>query len=723
MKRTIFFITILCIIIHSIAQQIPLKGVVTVQNSKTYTGKTQYVKNVEAMHPNAKSDVTDDEGKFTLNIIGLPPNTQTQIAINLSGIYHDFVVVNEKDLRDITLGRITPIGVYISKKGELEQRRAEMVGINMRKFEERIEADKKRLQKELDELKFKNDYLNARYRDIKDSLDIISKNETKMLERITEYAQTMVFENLDVRDNNYVKAYNCFSKGEFDSVSYYLQEQELELKHQKIVQLQEEAKKEEKLAAILTESARVKKEHSENSMNELIKEWLLLARTHSMQNEYEKTMNFYEKAVNADTLNIDNLFEYAKYLHFIREYTKAENYYLQCLEKYRTLEKENPNVYLTDIARILNRLAILHRAINEHQKALKEHEEALKIRRTLASENPKDYLADLAETLNSLAVLHTYFKEFTKALEINEEALEIRRKLATENPKIYLFDVAQSLNNLGRLYYYNENYAKSLEKYEEALKINRNLAAENTKNYEKVALCLGNLAILHKVIKEYSKALIEYTEALEIYRTLATENPKAYLETVARVLNNSGNLHEVMNEYPKALAEYTEALEINRNLAIENPKVYLVSVAETLMNLGELYQNNKEYQKALKEYEEALTIFQEFAAKNPKVYTEDIVRILNNISRCYLFTKAYTQSEQYARKALELDNTAALSKACMAHALLFQGHYAEAEKIYKELLPKIKETLREDFEKFENAGLFSEEQKNKVEKIKKMLEN
>jgi tetratricopeptide (TPR) repeat protein len=681
------------------------------------------VKNAEATHPNAKSDVTDDEGKFTLHIIGLKSNTQTQIAINLSGIYHDFVVVNEKDLRDITLGRVTPIGVYISKKGELEQRRAEMVGINMRKFEECIEADKKRLQKELDELKFKNDYLNTRYRDIKDSLDIISKNEAKTLERITEYAQTMVTENLDIKDNNYVNAYNCFSRGEFDSVSYYLQEQELDLKHQKILQLQEEAKKEEKLAAILTEYVRLKKEHSENSMNELIKEWLLLARTHSMQNDYEKAMNFYGKAVHADTLNIDNLFEYAKYLHFIREYPKAENYYLKCLEKYRILEKENPNVYLVDIARILNRLAILHRAINEHQKALKEHEEALEIRRALAAENPKKYFVDLAETLNNLAILHTYFKEFTKALEKNEEALEIRRKLATENSKTYLVDVAQSLNNLGRLYYYIENYSKSLEEYEEALEINRKLAAENQKAYNKVALCLENLAILHKTIKEYPKALIEYTEALEINRTLAEENPKAYLETVAGVLNNLGNLHEAVKEYSKALEEYTEALEINRNLAIENPKVYLVNVAETLMNLGELYQNNKEYQKALKEYEESLTLFREFAAKNPEVYTEDIVWILGNISRCYLFINAYAQSEQYARKALELDRTDEQGKACIAHILLFQGHYSEAEKIYNELLPKMKELLREDLEKFENAGILPEERKADADKIKKILAN
>ena len=612
MKRAIFYIVFLSIIINSIAQQIPLKGVVTVQNSKTYTGQTQYVKNVEAIHPNAKSDVTDDEGKFTLHITGLKPNTQTQIAVILSGIYYDYVVVNERELRDITLGRITPIGVYICKKGELEQRQADMIGINMRKWEERTETDKKRIQKELDDLKSKNDYLNVRYGEIKDSLDIISKNETKILERITEYAKSMVIENLDIKDDHYVKAYDCFSRGELDSVSYYLQEQELELKHQKILQLQEETKKEEGLVALLTEAVRAKKEYSENRLTELLKEWLLLARTYNMKNDYEKTMLYYEKVVSADSLNTDHLHEFAKYLYAIREYAKAENYYLQCLEKYRALEKENPNTYLTDLAQILNDLAVVHWYFKEYHKALEEYEEALEARRKLVAENPKVYLADLAQTLNNMAILHGNIQEFAKAEAEYEEALEIRRTFAAENPKLYFGKVAQTL---------------------------------------------GNLAILHYDTKEYSKALVEYTEALEINRNLATEDPKNYLESVAGVLNNLGNLHEVMRKYDMALEKYQEALEINRNLAIENPKTYLVNVAETLINLGDLYQNNKEYSKALKEYGEALTIFREFAATNPKVYTADVVWVLNNMSQCYLFIKEYTQAEQYAREALELEET------------------------------------------------------------------
>ena len=686
MKRAILFSALIFgIVINSVAQQTPLKGVVTVQNSKTNTGKIQYVKNAEVTHPKAKSEVTDDDGKFTLNITGLHPNSQTQITVTPHGEYAEYVIVNAKELLDITLGRVTPVGVFICKKGDLEQRQAEMIGINMRKLEERMEADKKRLQKELDALKQNNDYLNTRYSEIKDSLDIISKNIDKAFERIKEYAKTMVLENLDFKDDNYVKAYHCFARGELDSVSYYLQDEELELKHQKIIQLQEEAKKEKELASILTESAKAKEEFSENSLSQLIKEWLLLARTYNMKNDYEKTMLYYEKALHADSLNTDNLYEYANYLYSIRDYNKAENYYLQCLERYRALEKENPKTYLSGLANTLNSLAVLHKVNNEYSKALEEYEEALEISKGVTKENPKEeHVADLARILNNFGSLYLATKEYSKASEKYEEALEIRRKLAEKNAKDYLLDLSVTLNNFGNIHHFTKEYSQALEKFEEALGISRKLAEDN---------------------------------------------PKIYLSYIATILSNLANIHTNTGNYPKALEEYEEALEIRRELAAENPKAYLPDVATTLINLSFLLGTINEISKALEEGKAALKIFERLAAENPRAYAPYVVFVLNNLSGYSFLTKEFEQSEQYVRKALQLDSSNVTSKSNLAHALLFQNRYSEAEEIYKELSQPNAETgrapslLLSDLDELEQSGVIPEERKEDVAKIREILEN
>ena len=134
MKRIVFFITAGFYLIFAEAQ-IDLKGVVSVQNSKVNTGKSVYVPNAQVSSQNAQPNTTDNEGKFMLRFSGIESGRQVQILVTPYGVYKDYVVVNEKELQSITLGRLTPIGVYVCQEGELEQRKAEMVGINMRKLQ------------------------------------------------------------------------------------------------------------------------------------------------------------------------------------------------------------------------------------------------------------------------------------------------------------------------------------------------------------------------------------------------------------------------------------------------------------------------------------------------------------------------------------------------------------------------------------------------------------
>jgi len=89
--------------------------------------------------------------------------------------------------------------------------------------------------------------------------------------------------------------------------------------------------------------------------------------------------------------------------------------------------------------------------------------------------------------------------------------------------------------------------------------------------------------------------------------------------------------------------------------------------------------------------------------------------------------KDYKQSAQSARKALKVDNTQTWINANLAHALLFQGRFSKAEKIYKDLSQPAKDnntyskSLLEDLDELEKAGVIPEKRKTDVEKIKKML--
>ena len=774
MKRILLLSTLILGITVNSGAQISLNGVITVQNSKVNTGKTERVSNAQVSSQNAQPNTTDIEGKFLLRFTGMESGKQVQITVTPYGAYKDYVVVNEWDLNQ-TLGRKSVVGIYIAKQTDLDARKAEMVGINMKKYEERAERTIKRLQTELEVYKNNSDYMNVRYKEIRDSLQMVNQDISTAYKLIEEYAKSLITINLDEKEDSYVKAYNCFAKGELDSVSYYLKADELDKKYQNLLQLKEESEKEKALAKVLTESASLKEERLVAGMNDLIKEWLLLAQTASLQNKYEETQTYYEKALNADSLHTDNLFEFANYLSSIREYTKAEHYYRKCLETLRALEKETPEQYLHSIAQSLNNLANLHKAIKEYSAAMAEYEEALEIRRKLAERDPEAYLfgnaqtlnnlgslyTDLkeypkglkvceealeifenlaqndskvnvstAQTLNNLAILHFYIGEYENALKEHAKALEIRRALAQENPKLYLADVAQSLNNLAYLHNTIQEYPQATEEYGESMGIYKKLAEENPKAYlPDVAMTLNNLAFLHANINEHRTALEGYYEALAIYRKLTEEHPKAYLLTIAVILQNIVYSHFILEDYSKVLEECSEeALAIYRKFAEENPKTFLFNVGISLLNLAEVYQTFNKYEKSLEVSQEAWDILKNLIEEN-QTYFPYAMLALNNISGYSLLTKKITQAEQFARQTLEYDDNI-FYQINLAHALLLQNRYEEAEPIYRALAQALNEnnetytqTLLDDLEKLEKAGAIPENCKKNVEKIKEMLKN
>jgi hypothetical protein len=109
-------------------------------------------------------------------------------------------------------------------------------------------------------------------------------------------------------------------------------------------------------------------------------------------------------------------------------------------------------------------------------------------------------------------------------------------------------------------------------------------------------------------------------------------------------------------------------------------------------------------------------------------YQRTIAQHFTSISYYYLFIHDFIQSEQSAYKALELDSTYLLPKTNLAHALLFQNRFSEAETICKELSQTIyqdnetyTQALLNDFAELEKAGIISEKHKADVEKIIQML--
>src|SRR5262245_26742901 len=166
---------------------------------------------------------------------------------------------------------------------------------------------------------------------------------------------------------------------------------------------------------------------------------------------FEKTVDYFKQSLKA-AVTLDNVFEYAVFLHQHNDFNSALPFYEKALTASRGLAETNPQTYLPYVAMTLNNLAVLQKVKNEFQAAETAYNEALAIYRHLAETNPQTYLPDVATTLNNLAVLQKAKNEFPAAETAYNEALAIRRPLAETNPETYLPDVAMTSVNMSMFY-------------------------------------------------------------------------------------------------------------------------------------------------------------------------------------------------------------------------------------------------------------------------------
>ena len=108
------------------AQQIELKGQVSIHNSKYNTGSVQYVSDAYVSAPLTKPSNSDSQGRFQLGFVGLDPGTSITLDVEKSGLE----VVNRYDLQDVVIGRKTPLRVFVTNKGNLANAQTELYNVS-----------------------------------------------------------------------------------------------------------------------------------------------------------------------------------------------------------------------------------------------------------------------------------------------------------------------------------------------------------------------------------------------------------------------------------------------------------------------------------------------------------------------------------------------------------------------------------------------------------------
>jgi tetratricopeptide (TPR) repeat protein len=718
MKRIFSFFTIGLLAITWGQAQIPLRGTITVHNSREKTGKIEYVSGAQVDCPAAQPNLSDINGRFVLAVNSLQMGNRVSVYVFPPERYNGYVVVNEKSLKETVLGTDS-IWVSVCPADELDRRKAEILGINMDNYVEKKQyiRVKKQLKDEQEKVQRYSDQWNA----IQDSLRLIEEDEDRMLKELENYADQLVRINFDLFDENnpldisLKKAYQCAQRGELDSVMIYMQNCPEQL--QKALAEREKTRQKREAAQKVVDALTTVEQQQSRPIEKLVEGVVLLARTAKSQNNHADAEKYYQQAIQADSLNYDLVFEFAYYLNEIREYIRAESYFQHFLIHYEQLAQENLKVHLPNLGNVLNNLGVNYNIQKKYVKGESYHLRAVEIFEQLAQENFKIYLPKLVTVLNNLGVNYIDQKEYVKAEIYHLRALKIQEQLMQENAKIYLPNLGLILNNLGINYNVQKKYAQAGIYFLKAIEIYEQLVQEPPKVYlPNLGSVLNNLGANYKDQKEYAQAENYYLRALEIMEQLVKENPKVHLPDLASVLYNLGNNSNDQKEYVRAGEYYLRALEIREQLAQENPKIYLLNLVGVLNNLGINYDDQKKYTQAENYYLRALEIMEQLAQENPKIYLPSLAMALNNLGSNYKDQKEYAQAENYYLRTLEIREQLARENPKIylpdLATILYnlgdyyygQNKYAQAESYYLRAL-KIREQLAQENSKVYSPNL------------------
>lgn len=693
MKRLTVLYFLLHFLLQAGGQQSLVRGVVSIHNSETETGRRQYVANAEVKDEfgKAQSRITDNKGQFDLMYVGVADKATVSFGVKKQGLQ----VVNVDALSAVA-GQQEVVRISMAAPEKVDEYKRKIYNVGKGEAEKRLEGLLQSKNKEVARLQKSEQQNTTRLKQLADEVTLLEAQRKRVEEQAQDLARRYAPLNLDDASPLLRSAFLLFQNGKLDSALLLLQRANLSGKVDSV--LLEEKRIGQRKKELEAEKQKTEKEDSVKNQRkkDLTEALALKADMHKTNFQFDSAAQCFALLIRLDSLNATNLFNYAAFLKWLNQYDKAIFCFAKTLKLYREQTTDNPQTHEHHIAVAQSRLGALYSEKKEFAKAETALLEALQTFQHLAKSDTQTYEADLAAAQDNLGTLYSYkYKnEFAKAEAAFLEALRIRKSLAEADPQTYEVLVANTQNNLGALYGENKEFAKAEVALLEALEIRRRLVQVNPLTYEPdISMTQNNLGVLYLDKKEFAKAEAFILESLAIRKRLALTNPQTYEPFVARTQNNLGSLYRDKHEFAKAEELLVQSFLWREKLMNQYPGVYSAATVLTASNLLDLYTAvqdsfSTEVQKAVlpsawKTVDDKLFNL----AKSNKDVAQKYANYCGSHAWYALFAFRFKEAENAALRAFAADTTQVWIKTNLAHSLLFQNRYEEAIKVYGQLKP------------------------------------
>jgi tetratricopeptide (TPR) repeat protein len=264
------------------------------------------------------------------------------------------------------------------------------------------------------------------------------------------------------------------------------------------------------------------------------------------------------------------------------------------VEEYRIKAKQDPGLYLPELAKNLSNLGLSLGEVCQKEEAIKATLEAVEISRCLNEDPPMNRPILLGVILNNLGNRLYEQGKIKEALESTREAERIFRELTSKYGENTKADLARSLNEIGKYLSEIGEHQEGLKRSQEAVELSRQLVNKNPEmNLVLLAESLHNLGLGLRDGGQLKEALEKTKEAADLFRGLVKEKPE-FLPDLSQSLDHIGMWSLELGQYDEAYQNVHEAVELRTGLAAENPQKYLADFGSSLDHLEAILKKKRE---------------------------------------------------------------------------------------------------------------------------------
>lgn len=332
----------------------------------------------------------------------------------------------------------------------------------------------------------------------------------------------------------------------------------------------------------------------------------------------------------------------------------------------------------------------------------------------------ENYELPLADALNKLGLCAANDSVLVSE-NAYKEAIEIYRKISKTDEKM-AYSLANTLDNLATLYKNVGRFYDSEQLFIEVVSISKSLMITDINSFEsRYAQALFDLGSLYFYnMGRFQEAEQLCNEALELYYDLKRTNNLLYDYEIVFCEFMLGNIKIQLGQYTESIPFLEQALAFSETMSDDDFKQQMRIAS--LPVLGSVYgEVENDFIKAYNIFEELIPMVDAVRQENNEFFLNEYPLVLGSQSYYAILMKRFAKSEQYSRKALELNPIEIKFYINLAASLLFQKRYDEAENIYKQYKNELKDDFLHVLKDFEVAGVIPNECKSDVERIRKLL--